>query len=469
MGWVDLELALISLAAMLSPTTLTFSVLAVVLAKRPLRTGVWFYLGAFTVTIAIGILAAFVLGDVAAPSSSGERKTWVSVFDLVDDGSMKEVEARRYKAIVLPGVRFVPEATRRFLADYARGGGVVIAVRRKPDGEWPSLPVVGFNYALALAGHADVTVFTHIRNRENVEKRPDLGFEIVYLDNEYIASPMYRFARWLRGGDELGWTIQIASNYLPYLEFERLALRRIRDDKTPFDLVHRITPMSPTLPSYAAGRTATPFLIGPLNGNLPWPREFAAEQRRERETLSKIKNVYKMLPFVRATYGKSAAILAAFPHTIASLDKRNAAKIFDVPEIGYDPATFYAEPRRRGDRLTFLRNLVHPQFELGELRLAEHRRLGVLQVIAQQRQPRRFVFDLLEHVVHQQGLVEGRRDLGHERLVTGSRVRLGLVRVIAVHGVPQLVRQCADVVVLAQIVQQHERVDVIGPAVRIRA
>ena len=63
-------------------------------------------------------------------------------FDLVDDGSMKEVEARRYKAIVLPGVRFVPEATRRFLADYARGGGVVIAVRRKPDGEWPSLAVV---------------------------------------------------------------------------------------------------------------------------------------------------------------------------------------------------------------------------------------------------------------------------------------------------------------------------------------
>ena len=83
MSWVHLELALISLAAMVSPTTLTFSVLAVVLSKRPLRTGIWFYLGAFTVTIAIGILAAFVLGDVAAPSSSGERKTWVSVFDLV--------------------------------------------------------------------------------------------------------------------------------------------------------------------------------------------------------------------------------------------------------------------------------------------------------------------------------------------------------------------------------------------------
>jgi Sap, sulfolipid-1-addressing protein len=83
MSSVDLELALISLAAMLSPTTLTFSVLALVLAKRPLRTGVWFYLGAFLVTIAIGIVAAFVLGDVAAPSSNGQRKTWVSVFDLI--------------------------------------------------------------------------------------------------------------------------------------------------------------------------------------------------------------------------------------------------------------------------------------------------------------------------------------------------------------------------------------------------
>jgi len=82
-SWVYLELALVSLAAMLSPTTLTFSVLALVLAKRPLRTGVWFYLGAFAVTIVIGILAAFVLGDVAAPSGNGDRKTWVSVFDLV--------------------------------------------------------------------------------------------------------------------------------------------------------------------------------------------------------------------------------------------------------------------------------------------------------------------------------------------------------------------------------------------------
>ena len=97
MGWVNAELALVSLAAMLSPTTLTFSVLAIVLAPRPFRTGVWFYLGAFAVTVAIGVAAAFVVGDVAAPSSNGERKTWVSIFDLVAGVTLLVYVARTWR------------------------------------------------------------------------------------------------------------------------------------------------------------------------------------------------------------------------------------------------------------------------------------------------------------------------------------------------------------------------------------
>jgi Sap, sulfolipid-1-addressing protein len=83
MGWIDAELALTALAAMLSPTTLTFSVLVLVLGERPLRTGLWFYLGALTATLAIGVVAAFVLGDVAASSDPSSPKTWVAIFDIV--------------------------------------------------------------------------------------------------------------------------------------------------------------------------------------------------------------------------------------------------------------------------------------------------------------------------------------------------------------------------------------------------
>src|SRR6476620_4125302 len=82
MGWIDTELALTALAAMLSPTTLTFSVLVLVLGDRPLRTGFWFFLGAFAATTAVGIAGAFVLGDVAS-SATSTPKTWVAVLDIV--------------------------------------------------------------------------------------------------------------------------------------------------------------------------------------------------------------------------------------------------------------------------------------------------------------------------------------------------------------------------------------------------
>src|SRR6516162_209878 len=83
MGWIDTELALTALAAALSPTTLTFSILVLVLGSRPLRTGLWFYLGALGATLAIGVLAAFVIGDVAADKSSGTPKTWVAILDII--------------------------------------------------------------------------------------------------------------------------------------------------------------------------------------------------------------------------------------------------------------------------------------------------------------------------------------------------------------------------------------------------
>jgi hypothetical protein len=82
MGWIDAELALTAVAAMLSPTTLSFSVLALVLGDRPLRTGIWFYLGALGATLAVGFLAAFVLGNKAASTTSYPRP-WVAVIDII--------------------------------------------------------------------------------------------------------------------------------------------------------------------------------------------------------------------------------------------------------------------------------------------------------------------------------------------------------------------------------------------------
>ncbi len=83
MGWIDGELALVALAAMVSPTTLTFSVLTLVLSDRPLRTGFWFYAGALGATLLVGAVAAFVLGNAAASPDKSSPKTWVAIVDIV--------------------------------------------------------------------------------------------------------------------------------------------------------------------------------------------------------------------------------------------------------------------------------------------------------------------------------------------------------------------------------------------------
>jgi hypothetical protein len=82
-------------------------------------------------------------------------------FDLVDDRTLQQERARAYKAVVLPGARWVPEVTKRWLADQARRGGAVLAVRRTPEGDSPALvpvPEQDLTARLAAAVPADVTL-----------------------------------------------------------------------------------------------------------------------------------------------------------------------------------------------------------------------------------------------------------------------------------------------------------------------
>lgn len=223
---------------------------------------------------------------------------------------------------------------------------LVLADDCNPD--WPSLPIVGYRFALALGRLCDVTVATHVRNRANIEKAGQTGVRFEFADTEYIAAPLYKAAKWLRGGTEVAWSTNMAMAYPAYLAFEREVWKMFRDrlDAGAFDIVHRITPMSPTLPSYIAGRCPVPFAIGPLNGNLDWPAAFRAEQKREREMLRTLRNVYKYLPFARSTYAQADLVLAAFDHTARDLSAARPETVIDFPEAGFDPAITSAEGRR---------------------------------------------------------------------------------------------------------------------------
>jgi hypothetical protein len=129
------ELGLTALAAMLSPTTLSFSVLALVLGERPLRTGFWFYLGAFGATLAVGVIAAFVIGDVAAAKSgSSTPPEWVLWLDI---------------ALAVLIVAYVARVSRR-PADPKRAAGMIAQMERVASS--PAIAVIGAGAALANPG-----------------------------------------------------------------------------------------------------------------------------------------------------------------------------------------------------------------------------------------------------------------------------------------------------------------------------
>lgn len=232
---------------------------------------------------------------------------------------------------------------------------LLLAEACNPD--WPSLPIVGYKAARALAEVADVTLVTQVRNKPAIETRGELQ-DVVYIDNEFIARPFYRLSNLVRGDKRVGWTTAMAFSYPAYLAFEYLAWRRFRTDLRAgrFDVVHRLTPMSPTLPSPLAKWSPVPFVLGPLNGGLRWPREFSAERRREREWLSYIRGAYRLLPYWRSTYRHAAVVMGGFGHTCDEVRSVCRGTLLDVAEVGYDPEVFHppAAPRGPRERLTFL-------------------------------------------------------------------------------------------------------------------
>lgn len=223
----------------------------------------------------------------------------------------------------------------------------VLILAEQCNPEWPSLPIVGYKASKAIAELIDCTVVTHIRNKANIEKSGFHNAEVIYIDNEYIAKPIYKLSRFIRG-NEGGWTTAMAFNYPSYLAFEWEAWKLLKDriNAEEFSLIHRVTPMSPTLPSIIATKTHTPFVLGPLNGGLKWPEHFHDERSKEKEWLSPIRNIYKYLPFRKTTLRKATAILAGFQHSIDDLPNEFREKIINFPEVGIDPQLFNNDSER---------------------------------------------------------------------------------------------------------------------------
>ena len=243
----------------------------------------------------------------------------------------------------------------------------VLVIAEAANPEWVSVPLVGWQHALALREVADVHVVTQVRNRAAIERAGwREGVDFTSIDSELVARWMWRITALLRGGEGRGWTTVAALSVPPYYYFEHLVWQRfgadIRSDH--FDVVHRLTPLSPTTPSLIAARcrrARVPFVLGPLNGGTPWPAAFDGARRQEKEWLSYVRGAYRWLPGYRATYESASAIVIASRSTWSEMPAGTAEKLVYIPENGIDPERFSARRTRRAARpirLVFVGRLV---------------------------------------------------------------------------------------------------------------
>jgi glycosyltransferase involved in cell wall biosynthesis len=86
-------------------------------------------------------------------------------------------------------------------------------------------------------------------------------------------------------------------------------------------------------------RGPVPFVIGPINGGLPWPPGFS-QANKQKEWISSLRRIYRFLPFARSTYRDAAAIIAGSSQTYTEFATYRE-KLFFVPgENGINPSLY---------------------------------------------------------------------------------------------------------------------------------
>jgi len=199
-----------------------------------------------------------------------------------------------------------------------------------------SIPFVTYCHASALAQLHDVALVVGSAVEVNVRqaKGPFRSIEVIrmpWLDRIRAWS-----FRWIFRNNFASQALT-AFDY-PFLQvFEWLAWRQLRHRifAGEFDVVLRVLPMTAVLPSpfaFFLRKGPIPFVIGPINGGLPYVEGFS-QAENEKQWISSLRSLYRVMPFARSTYRNAAAIIAASSQTYAEFS-RYRDKLFFVPEPG---------------------------------------------------------------------------------------------------------------------------------------
>jgi glycosyltransferase involved in cell wall biosynthesis len=240
---------------------------------------------------------------------------------------------------------------------------LLLAPGSNPDGI--TGPLIGYSHSEALARLHAVTLVVRRGNEKAVRRKqtPFRAIEVISLP--WLDRIQAWCFRWIFRSDYRS-QVLTAFTYVFCLAFEWRAWRqtRTRIMTGDFDVVLRLLPISSVLPSLFAfflRRGPIPFVIGPINGGLPWPPGFS-QADKQKEWISDLRSFYRFLPFARSTYRNAGAIVAGSSHTYNEFAAYRE-KLFFVPgENGITPPVFtsalHSSPRSDKLELIFVGGLA---------------------------------------------------------------------------------------------------------------
>jgi glycosyltransferase involved in cell wall biosynthesis len=245
----------------------------------------------------------------------------------------KTAELIEYKDTAPNITQLVASRPRVLLAAYQCGPGM------------GSVSQIGWEWYARLSQRLPVTLLTHARNRSALiaAGAPLSGSEVIFIDTEWFAGPLYRTAKWLFPKSE-HCVFMLAG--LDFFVYEHTALRILRRRAAAgegFDVVHAVTPLT-SLAATRLYRLGAPTVIGPLNSGLANPHGFDSILRDDSAWIYRLRELAHIADWLAGSTRNAAAILSASRATLESIPIRYRARCIPMLENGVEPHTFAAAP-----------------------------------------------------------------------------------------------------------------------------
>jgi glycosyltransferase involved in cell wall biosynthesis len=214
---------------------------------------------------------------------------------------------------------------------------LVFAPDSNPDGVTGAL--IGYSQAQALARLHDVTLVICAASEKAMRCRQGAVHSLEVIRLAWLERMYAWIVHWVFRDNYYNYVLQaLGYPFSVILEWQAWRQTRSRIRAGEFDIVLRLLPAATYAPSpfaFFLRNGPVPFVIGPVNGGLPWPQGFRQAKAQNNKWVLSLRNLYPFLPFARSTYRRAAAIIAGSSHTYSEL-AAHREKLFFLPENGIE-------------------------------------------------------------------------------------------------------------------------------------